>query len=97
MSPDAGAESADERRGRRRRRRRGRGGRAGEEGASATDAEAAADESFAETDLLIEVPRSVSRSLDFHRAAEVIEAGRSVAEEALDQYEKSGFSPLPAP
>ncbi len=48
-------------------------------------------------DLLIEVPRSVSRSLDFHRAAEVIEAGRSVAEEALDQYEKSGFSPLPAP
>lgn len=55
VSPDAGAESADERRGRRRRRRRGRGGRAGEEGASATDAEAAADESFAETDLLIEV------------------------------------------
>lgn len=48
-------------------------------------------------DLLIEVPRSVSRSLDFHRAAEVVEAGRSVAEEVLDQYEKSGFSPLPAP
>lgn len=48
-------------------------------------------------DLLIEIPRSVSRSLDFHRAAEVVEAGRSVAEEVLDQYEKSGFSPLRAP
>jgi NTE family protein len=35
-------------------------------------------------DLLIEVPRSACRSLEFHRAAEVIEAGRLLAAEALD-------------
>ncbi len=35
-------------------------------------------------DLLIEVPRSVCRSLDFHRAAEVIDVGRTLATRALD-------------
>lgn len=38
-------------------------------------------------DILIEVPRSTSRSLDFHRAAEVIEIGRERAARALDAYE----------
>jgi NTE family protein len=35
-------------------------------------------------DLLIEVPRSVCRSLDFHRAAEMIDVGRELAGHALD-------------
>ncbi|WIM90073.1 patatin-like phospholipase family protein [Candidatus Mycobacterium wuenschmannii] len=35
-------------------------------------------------DLLIEVPRSACRSLEFHRAAEVIEVGQTLAAEALD-------------
>jgi NTE family protein len=35
-------------------------------------------------DLLIEVPRSACRSLEFHRAAEVIETGRELAAKALD-------------
>jgi NTE family protein len=35
-------------------------------------------------DLLIEVPRSTCRSLEFHRAAEVIAVGRELAERALD-------------
>ncbi|MBU9766433.1 esterase [Mycobacterium sp. TNTM28] len=35
-------------------------------------------------DRLIEVPRSVCRSLDFHRAAEVIDVGRELAARALD-------------
>ncbi|HZE17284.1 MAG TPA: esterase, partial [Mycobacterium sp.] len=35
-------------------------------------------------DLLIEVPRSACRSLEFHRAAEVIDAGRTLATRALD-------------
>jgi NTE family protein len=35
-------------------------------------------------DLLIEVPRSACRSLEFHRAAEVIETGRELAAQALD-------------
>ncbi|MCV6966423.1 esterase [Mycobacterium intermedium] len=35
-------------------------------------------------DLLIEVPRSTCRSLEFHRAAEVIEIGRELATRALD-------------
>ena len=39
-------------------------------------------------DLLIEVPRSTCRSLDFHRAAEVIDIGHELAARALD-----GFSP----
>jgi NTE family protein len=35
-------------------------------------------------DLLIEVPRTVCRGLDFHRAAEVIDRGRELAAHALD-------------
>jgi NTE family protein len=35
-------------------------------------------------DLLIEVPRSACRGLEFHRAAEVIETGRKLAARALD-------------
>ncbi|BBZ22155.1 esterase [Mycolicibacter hiberniae] len=35
-------------------------------------------------DLLIEVPRTACRSLDFHRAAELIEVGRQLAVDALD-------------
>lgn len=35
-------------------------------------------------DLLIEVPRTVARSLEFHRAEEVIEVGQELAAAALD-------------
>ena len=35
-------------------------------------------------DLLIEVPRSACRGLEFHRAAEVIDIGRTLAAQALD-------------
>jgi NTE family protein len=38
-------------------------------------------------DLLIEVPRSTCRALEFHRAVEVIAAGRDLAIEALDALE----------
>jgi NTE family protein len=38
-------------------------------------------------DIVIEVPRTASRSLDFHRAADVIDVGRSLAAGALDEYE----------
>jgi len=38
-------------------------------------------------DLLIEVPRSACRSLEFHRAAEVIEIGRTLAAKALDKLD----------
>jgi NTE family protein len=38
-------------------------------------------------DLLIEVPRSACRSLEFHRAAEVIEIGRTLAAQALDELD----------
>jgi NTE family protein len=38
-------------------------------------------------DVLIEVPRSSSRSLDFHRAADVIDVGQILAAQALDVYE----------
>lgn len=38
-------------------------------------------------DLLIEVPRSTCRALEFHRAMEVIAAGRALADEALDALE----------
>jgi NTE family protein len=38
-------------------------------------------------DLLIEVPRSTCRSLEFHRAVEVIAVGRAVATSALDALE----------
>jgi len=42
--------------------------------------------------ILIEVPRTSSRSLDFHRAADVIDIGRMLAGEALDSYEAQGDS-----
>jgi NTE family protein len=38
-------------------------------------------------DILIEVPRTSSRSLHFHRAADVIDVGRMLAAAALDSYE----------
>jgi NTE family protein len=38
-------------------------------------------------DLLIEVPRSTCRGLDFHRAVEVIAAGRALANRALNTLE----------
>ncbi|WP_142280796.1 patatin-like phospholipase family protein [Mycobacterium saskatchewanense] len=38
-------------------------------------------------DLLIEVPRSTCRSLEFHRAVEVIGVGRALADRALDALE----------
>jgi NTE family protein len=39
-------------------------------------------------DLLIEVPRTACRSLEFHRAAEVIDIGRELAVIMLDELEK---------
>ncbi len=36
-------------------------------------------------DVLVTVPRDACRSLDFHRAAEMIDLGRRLAEEALDR------------
>lgn len=38
-------------------------------------------------DLLIEVPRTTCRSLEFHRAAEVIAKGRELANRALDELD----------
>ena len=38
-------------------------------------------------DLLIEVPRSACRGLEFHRAAEVIDIGRALAAQALDTFD----------
>jgi NTE family protein len=43
-------------------------------------------------DLLIEVPRSACRSLEFHRAAEVIETGRELAARALTAMNKTGIT-----
>lgn len=43
-------------------------------------------------DLLIEVPRSACRSLDFHRAAEVIDIGVELAAAALDLLESGPAS-----
>jgi len=40
-------------------------------------------------DVLVEVPRTACRSLEFHRAAEVIEIGRELAAIVLDDLEKS--------
>jgi NTE family protein len=39
-------------------------------------------------DVLVEVPRSACRSLDFHRAAEVIDLGCQLAATVLDELEK---------
>jgi len=41
-------------------------------------------------DLLIEVPRSACRGLEFHRAAEVIDIGRAQAARALDGIDRVG-------
>jgi len=41
-------------------------------------------------DLFIEVPRQVCRSLDFHRAAEIIDIGRELAIVALDALDSGG-------
>ena len=41
-------------------------------------------------DVLIEIPRTTCRSLDFHRAAEVINLGRELASSALDRLESGG-------
>jgi NTE family protein len=38
-------------------------------------------------DILIEVPRTSSRSLDFHRASDMIDTGQMLATRALDSYE----------
>lgn len=47
-------------------------------------------------DLLIEVPRATCRSLEFHRAAEVIDIGRALAIRALDDFETETEKPAPA-
>jgi NTE family protein len=39
-------------------------------------------------DMLIEVPRSACRSLEFHRAEEVIAVGRALAADSLDAFER---------
>jgi NTE family protein len=46
-------------------------------------------------DLLIEVPRSACRSLEFHRAEEVIEVGRTLAGRALDAFGAESTRPAP--
>jgi len=38
-------------------------------------------------DLLIEVPRTTCRSLEFHRAVDVIAAGPELAMRALDEFD----------
>lgn len=47
-------------------------------------------------DLLIEVPRSTCRSLEFHRAVEVIDVGQTLATRALDALEIEQQSASPA-
>ena len=39
-------------------------------------------------DVLIEVPRTACRSLEFHRAAEVIDVGHELAARVLDTLDK---------
>jgi NTE family protein len=39
-------------------------------------------------DVLVEVPRTACRSLEFYRAAEVIDIGRELAATVLDELEK---------
>jgi NTE family protein len=41
-------------------------------------------------DVLIEVPRTACRSLDFHRAAELIDLGHELAARALDRVDAEG-------
>jgi NTE family protein len=38
-------------------------------------------------DVLITVPKDACRTLDFHRAAELIDLGRDLARQALDQVQ----------
>lgn len=45
-------------------------------------------------DVLIEVPRTACRSLDFHRAAEVIQLGHELASRALDRFESGSRDPV---
>ncbi len=45
--------------------------------------------------LHIEVPRSTCRALEFHRALEVIAAGRALADEALDAMEVADHQDVP--
>ncbi|MDT5225997.1 MAG: hypothetical protein QOG19_3404, partial [Mycobacterium sp.] len=47
-------------------------------------------------DVLIEVPRTTCRSLEFHRAVEVIETGRRLATRALDAFENPDLMSLDA-
>ena len=44
-------------------------------------------------DLLIEVPRTTCRSLEFHRAVEVIAVGRELTMRALDAFDNEGSDP----
>lgn len=46
-------------------------------------------------DLLIEVPRSACRGLEFHRAAEVIDVGHKLAAAALDGLDRIETDPAP--
>ncbi|WP_205874388.1 patatin-like phospholipase family protein [Mycobacterium camsae] len=48
-------------------------------------------------DLLIEVPRTTCRSLEFHRAVEVIAVGRALASRALDAFENAGAEDAQTP
>jgi len=48
-------------------------------------------------DLLIEVPRTTCRSLEFHRAVEVIAVGRALAARALDAFENADEGDTQAP
>ena len=44
-------------------------------------------------DILIEVPRSAARSLEFHRADEVIDIGQELAAAALDTLIPQALKP----
>jgi len=40
-------------------------------------------------DLLINVPRNICRSFEFHKAPEIIQIGRQIARDSLDSYERN--------
>ena len=48
-------------------------------------------------DILVSVPKDTCRSLDLHRAAEVIEVGRQLTIDALDAAGLAPPQPEPAP